>query len=260
MDGNIHIKIFQPSDCLTRQEIQAYLEGELSAGNRLRFENHLLDCPLCADAVEGYGENDVQVFASLPDFSDFQKKIPVAESAKVRRLIPARMQVRLVAVAVVFALAIAAYLNWFRPESSETLYNQFYASYKNDIPFTRSSGEEDFQPLDPVLKNALEQYTAGNYAASQPLFDQALVAEPENDAARFFNGMACLETGQWEKALQLLDNVRQKNGIYAPAATWYLALAHVKMEKKEEAKSLLNVLSKNGGPIGQEAEKLLKKL
>jgi anti-sigma factor RsiW len=53
MDGNIHQTIFQVSNCLGREELRAYLEDPISAEDRRRVENHLLDCPLCSDALEG---------------------------------------------------------------------------------------------------------------------------------------------------------------------------------------------------------------
>ena len=49
--------VFQPMKCLSQDEIRLYLIGELDESSRYRVENHLLDCPLCSDAVEGFAEN-----------------------------------------------------------------------------------------------------------------------------------------------------------------------------------------------------------
>ena len=46
--------LFDAKSCLTEAEIEGYVKGELSGEMRFRVENHLLDCPLCADAVEGF--------------------------------------------------------------------------------------------------------------------------------------------------------------------------------------------------------------
>ena len=46
--------VFQSTECLSQEEIRLYLKGELNEAARYRIENHLLDCPLCSDAVEGF--------------------------------------------------------------------------------------------------------------------------------------------------------------------------------------------------------------
>ncbi len=35
--------------CLDRSDLQRYLDGELSANDRQRFEKHLKECPFCTD-------------------------------------------------------------------------------------------------------------------------------------------------------------------------------------------------------------------
>jgi hypothetical protein len=46
--------LFQEHKCLSEKDIQNYINGQLSTDERHRLENHLLDCPLCDDAVDGY--------------------------------------------------------------------------------------------------------------------------------------------------------------------------------------------------------------
>ena len=46
--------VFQPLKCLDENDIRLYLSGEVDQSARYRIENHLLDCPLCEEAVEGY--------------------------------------------------------------------------------------------------------------------------------------------------------------------------------------------------------------
>lgn len=48
-----------PAACLTIESVEAYLEDSLSAEDRSALENHLDDCRLCHDAMEGirrYGD------------------------------------------------------------------------------------------------------------------------------------------------------------------------------------------------------------
>jgi tetratricopeptide (TPR) repeat protein len=217
-------------------------------------ETHLLDCPLCSDAVDGLQESgsNLQVMRLPEDFSLFKKKLPSPAPAKVVQWTPRRIVLRAAAAA---AILIIGYFTWFRPPSNEKLYGQFYSFYESDIPLDRRSGEAD-AGLNPFFQNALQSYTAGSFAECLPLFDSSLVAEPGNDAARFFAGMAGMETENWEKAAEHFSAVKSNGGPYAAKATWYLALVYLKMDEKEKAKRLLDELIATGNYKKEEAEKL----
>ena len=39
--------------CLSQRELRRYLRGKMTKQQRQAVEHHLLDCPLCAHAVDG---------------------------------------------------------------------------------------------------------------------------------------------------------------------------------------------------------------
>ncbi|MFH1320748.1 MAG: TonB family protein [Bacteroidota bacterium] len=47
--------IFSETDCLSLETIRQYLDDQLGDRERQQVEKHLTDCPLCSDAVEGFG-------------------------------------------------------------------------------------------------------------------------------------------------------------------------------------------------------------
>lgn len=259
MDENIHHTIFQTSTCLGTEELRAYLEDQISAENRRRVENHLLDCPLCSDALEGLETMGLKSLHSLPDFDSFRKNLPAGETAKIRQLTPVKVLSRIAAVAAVLVIGAVAFFNLFQPTDNDALYGQFYSTYQNDIPLRLRSVEGE-QLLHPSFEKALENYSSGNFQASLPLFDEFLKAEPDNEAANFYAGMASLESGQWEKATVFFENARKNSGSYSSKATWYLGLSYLKLGKNDEAKAVLNELLEKGGFKTQEAKKLLQKL
>jgi hypothetical protein len=61
--------IFEPSGCLTRQAFKALLEGELSGVAKTAADRHIAECPLCADAMEGFRGNNVS-YSHLMDNLD----------------------------------------------------------------------------------------------------------------------------------------------------------------------------------------------
>ena len=53
MSEHLHTSLFSESDCLSEQQIYAYIDGKLNAQERHAVEKHMLGCELCADAMEG---------------------------------------------------------------------------------------------------------------------------------------------------------------------------------------------------------------
>ena len=45
--------ILKREACLSKEELQAYVAGNLDSAKRFRVENHLNDCLLCSQAIEG---------------------------------------------------------------------------------------------------------------------------------------------------------------------------------------------------------------
>ena len=256
MNENILQKIYQPSPCLSDQEVRDYLAGKSSGAGLQRVENHLLDCPLCSDAVDGAEMAGLSALPVLEDFSSFKKKLPELQEAKIRRLTPGKLLARAAAIAAVVVVGAVAYLNLAQAPSGEKLYAQYYSFYENDIPLTRSS---DTAALNPAFASALNDYSSRRFSKSIANFEKAIEEEPGNDAALFFAGMACLEAQEMEKACQHLDNARKGGGTYASKAAWYLSLAYLKSGKQEAAKQLLEEFAKNGGSKASEAKALLAK-
>jgi len=49
-----HHTIFSQSECLSEEQMYAYIDNKLSAKEKHMVENHLADCELCSDALEGF--------------------------------------------------------------------------------------------------------------------------------------------------------------------------------------------------------------
>jgi tetratricopeptide (TPR) repeat protein len=259
MDKNLLRHIYKPSPCLGKDEVNAYLSGRLSGENLRRVENHLLDCPLCSDAVEGFESAAVPAGEEVEDFSSFKKKLELSSGGNIRHLTPYHTLRRSIAVAAVFALAVVAYWSFFHsPEGSE-LYKQYYTAYENDIPLNLRSSDSA-QLLNLAFVQALNNYSQGQFSTSVSLFEEVLNTEPDNIPARFFAGLAYLETNQPDKAAECFTAVSGKRGNYSRQAAWYLILTHLKKNEKEEAKTLLDRFKQTGGYKSKEAAELKAKL
>jgi hypothetical protein len=56
---NLHNEIFSDTNCLTKKQIELLKQNKLSEKEIYNIEKHLVDCPFCSEAVEGYLANSV---------------------------------------------------------------------------------------------------------------------------------------------------------------------------------------------------------
>lgn len=260
MNGTLQKHIFQSSTCLKSGEISAYLRSELPPEARRRVENHLLDCPLCSDAVDAFEETGLAAFQQLEDFSAFKKKLPAnPASADTMSLTIGQGLARAAAIAAVFVVGLVGYFGFFRAQGPDSLYSEYYSSYENDIPLnTRTIA--GMSSLNPSFTKALDSYTEKDYLAALGYFDQTLASDPSNEPAHFFAGMACLESGQPAKAVGYLEAISSGQGTYAAKAAWYLILAELKLGEKEKAKARLEEFLKSSAYKMTEAHELQAEL
>ncbi len=259
MNKNLHQHIFNTSTCLRKEELDAYTHGKLSSSERYRVENHLLDCPLCTEAVEGFQQATSPAARQLESFSAFKKKLPRPSQGVIHKLEP-RPQLRLaLAFAALLIVGLVAYLALFQSPSSNKLYKEYYSFYENDIPLSLRS-TDSAQLLSPALEQALNSYSTRQFVSSIPNFERALEEDPDNVSARFFAGLAYLEAGQPEMAAAHLEKVSHQSSSYSQKAEWYLILTHLNMGEKDKAKSLLEEYVKHGSFKTKEAAALLSRL
>ena len=238
--------IFQEHQCLSEGTIQGYLSNRLSEDERHRVENHLLDCPLCADAVEGY-----EYLAA--DQKDAGGKKPV-------RLLA--LQWRYWAAAAVLLALIAAAL-WIYPgaPAHERLYTEYYRTYDNDLDFRFRQGSESEAPADTPLTLGLQAYMDLDFAGSAAQLEAFLQDFPDNLVARFYLGLALMEQSRWDEALPHLETVQNARREYWEEASWYLALASLRTGNKSAAqKALAPLVNPGSGRYYEQAKKLASKL
>jgi hypothetical protein len=99
--ADLHTYRKLPSDpCLTQEQITAYIDGALSSAEQHACEQHMLDCEMCEDAVEG--------LALVKDRSVLSTPLKAAETPAEGKVIPLQQPNRRVwyAVAAVLVLVL----------------------------------------------------------------------------------------------------------------------------------------------------------
>ncbi|MFZ2898862.1 MAG: tetratricopeptide repeat protein [Saprospiraceae bacterium] len=236
--------IFQEHRCLSEGDIQDYLGNRLSGEERHRVENHLLDCPLCSDALEGLAllEEDRQ-----------ELKAP----SRVRR-----MPWRFFAVAAaILALMVAVVWVYSGISPSGRLYAEFYETYKHDLSVQMRNGGNARAPEKQQLSGGLEAYISQYYSESIALLQPFVEDNPNHLVARYYLGLSYMEEKKWAEAETQLTAVQSAHLEYWEESTWYLALLYIKTDRKDEAREALqSLISARSGRYNEKARKLLSKL
>ncbi|MCB0642395.1 MAG: tetratricopeptide repeat protein [Phaeodactylibacter sp.] len=244
--------LFQNHECLSEQDIRDYLNEKLTDERRFYMENHLLDCPLCSDAVEGYEWMEVTPVLSTntPDVQpvkviDFQRSFWMRAAAALALL--------LVALFGMYQL---------KGTDDQQLFADSYASYESDLSvLVRGTDAQPKPPVQPDLEAAALAYEQQDFEASIVAFEKYLENDPDNQLVRFHLGVAQLEVNQLEHAIDNLSRVLEYSKTYQREAGWYLGLALLKNGKRAKATEVMEALIALGpGRYYEEAKRLHNKL
>lgn len=230
--------IFQQTDCLSPKELENYLQHNLKGAALFKVENHLLDCELCSAAVEGFSSSDdwateLELSQSI-DFGAVPETTKVVQMPLIRRAI---------AVAAMVGLPLVAGLWYWNAQQNERLFSEHYAYYESDVTVTTRGDTDNALQIEKQLKAALEAYESKDFQKSQVIFDKLIAKNKEDIVATFYAGLSSLAKEDAKKSIAYLETVRFNSNEYYEASTWYLALANLKIDKKKEAKALLEDLS-----------------
>ncbi|MCF6270063.1 MAG: hypothetical protein L3J41_10140 [Melioribacteraceae bacterium] len=222
---NIESKIFENSACLSDNEIINYRLGKTSDDELHKIESHLIDCPLCSDAVEGAEMLDAN---SLKDDLSYIREIEINNISHFRKY-----SFIYSAVAVITIIAVTALLNIFNQPYSQKLFNRYFEVYPDVTVHTRSSGS------DSILAEAMLFYNSGNFDSAVEKLDE--IKEVSNEQVDFYKGVSLLVLDKPTEASEaLLPLTKNKESNFYNEANWYIALAYLKLEKNKEAISHLN--------------------
>ncbi len=247
-------KIFTARDCLSRAEIHHYLSGKLPEDQRFKVENHLLDCPLCDAAVEGFEQMDQDAENTLDElYEDINVRLGErTEAAAVRKMFPWNR------IAAAILLLITAGAAWLYYQNSNQ--EQDYLAYFEDATATSTVRGRDSDLLTEDLLSGVRLYEKENFQGSLSFFEDYLKAQ-ESPVASYYAGLSALKTGELGLAEEYLKVARMNKEELYESATWNLAKVYISRRERAKASQLLQDLSKiEGGFYTEKATELLQRL
>lgn len=259
--------IFQTHRCLSARELHRYTTGELSGQERFRVENHLLDCAMCNDAVEGRAARPGSDAAVLPTANAFLAGLtgthtPAAAPASetvVRKLPSRRPWLQWAAAASIVALAAVSI--WYFQETNK--HDRVIAEGYNtpDAEIIRPRGGAVAPPVQSPLDLAMEAYDQAAYNRSAELFAAIAASDPQNEDALYYGGLSELENGDTAAAIQLFERTLAIGRKYPEEALFHLAVSHLSRHEVAAATAYLERLAADeNGLYYSRAKNMLEQL
>ncbi len=240
----MHNNLFQPNACLSEEETLQFAFGSPDDALRYRVEAHILDCPLCATAVEGMLSRRQMGHAQA------QAELKSLRSAMARRTNqapPIRLYPsfnRVVAGVLLLLGFFSVWMYWNHTRNERLFAGYFHPVYRQYLIFRNSP--DTTSPKE--LEEAMAHYEARDFAGSLPYFSHYLKENPTDYKVAFLAGISALEVGENEKAGSLLESVRFNFPDLYEEATWYLALTRLRTRQTKECMELLEELSASNAP------------
>ncbi len=237
------------------KKIEQYFNNVLDEAERTAFNQQLEeDAELAKSFAQRKQMEDFlavrpgreQLKAEIAELSDAFFPASVEPTAK-KILIRRRLYwiAGAAAAALLLLLFVPTWLN------APPKYQQF-ADHRPLSMQERGTGEEQLQQIETT-------FNAGDYASALPLLEQHLQAQPDDQQAQIYAGIAALELDQIDKAIALLSPVSASPSIYKSTAQWYLALTYLKQKDYGQSQAALSTIPADNYWYAK-AQALLKKL
>lgn len=224
------------------QRINQYLDGELSPDALASFEQELLTNPRLKEELTLEIATRTSTFvAGVEDQKAQLLKRYKQQKPVVVKSLQQKNRNRYMAIAVAAAIAILLAVFLLRPDAvlqPQELYAAYYE--RPTVSILR-----DTEGL-AAFKSAQLAFDKGDFVVAVRDYETALgnTAFTQREEASFFLGIALLELGKFEEALDVISPL-QDSEEYHEMAEWYAALIFIKQENIKEAKSRLLSISKN---------------
>jgi len=247
----------------TYEQIEAYLQGEMTEGERLQFEEQMQAEPeLKADfevysAANSYLQNDSIITAGEADLrKTLAETISEQKASKTgtAKLVPVKRGWLYATTAAAAAVALFMLLRpilFNQAIDPQNLYSQ-YAITDSLAVTTRGNSVE----TDSILRIVSTNFNSKNYTAAIPALDFYLLKNNGDTKYRMARAFALMETGKYNEAKADLLHPSIAASAYNDEATWYRALLLLKQEDVKGCSDILKTIPRDAATYSK-AQQLL---
>jgi len=242
------------------EQIEKYLNGELTSTEFLEFEKKLENDPEIAREVLLYISVDKAI--SEIDIITLRKKMnevytQLHNQKPIRHdLFKLKWQYLAAAASITLLVTLGVKYAGLGNLTNDEILNKYYSGYEAE-GIVRGAGEiENIQYLE-----AIASYNEKDFANSEQLFAKYLETDFSDIQAHFYYGVSCFENGnikEASKSFQLI--LDHNNNLYLEQAKWYLGLCYLKSYDTNKALSIFNDISNEDSTYRDKAREIIRKL
>jgi predicted Zn-dependent protease len=241
--------------------INQYLEGELSGEALLAFEQEMLVNPDLAkevtlykkinDEMSGHLQQEKEELALTGNLEKLNEQYFKKPQGKVR-------SINRWWYAAAAAVAAAVILFMISPFSGSSFSNEkLYAYYSKDVEAL--PGGERGNPDDSLLVKASDLYNRKDYSKALPFLREILTRKPGETQLKLASGICYLQTGQFDPATGVFNEIASGTTVFKNEAVWYKALTELKQNRLDECYRILESLPAEAARY-KKARELMKKI
>ncbi|TRX01333.1 tetratricopeptide repeat protein [Flavobacterium gawalongense] len=227
-----------------------YLQDELSAEEKVKFEKELSEDPELASAFETFKELNLHLenkFGNADEFDSFKENLKSISNAHFKASKPKVINFKPWIYLIAASVTVLIGLFLFNPNPNFEDFNQYENAY-----FTERGD------VDKNLKQAEETFNAKKYKAAIPFFE-AVLKEKKTPEIQYFYGISLLEANKIKDAEVVFNELKSGTSIYKNKAIWSLALSKLKQKDYKSCKEILLTIPSDYEDYDQ-VQELLKEL
>lgn len=235
--------------------LEPYLQGSLNEMERSDFEERMKNDPEFQEQLDLYGM--IREANRDERFADFEKKLQNAERVFVEKSqnIQAiqKRQLWFKSMAAVVALLFIVFFGnkyWdSTPSDPEGIYTKYA---QHDFSFHEKSEDNELVEIENLLNS-------DQFAEVLPLIENFLQDFPERADMQLAKGIALLESGKTNDALDIFTRLGTQHPLYYNESLWYSSLAYIKQGLIQESQARLKQIPADAGRY-QESQELIQEL
>lgn len=244
----------------TQDKFEKYILGQMTEAEKTEFENELENNPLLKEQLE----LEQAIVGQIRNRAFVDKQITTAKREMQRGKTIRLFSYSVSSIAALF-LVFFVIQGVLQNRQCEQLYASNFNIPNNDyvmidgIPRGNQETTRGEAEIDSI--SAMTAYEKKDFATAEAQFNQIL-SEKDNPDLRFYLAITQLETEKSKDALKTLQLLysQPKEYRYYEQTRWYLALVHLKLHHKNEAKKYLDELVALDGVYLGKAKELKRKL
>lgn len=190
-------RIFQRGNCLSLETMRMYNEGKLPSNTAHAVEEHLLECSLCASAIEGLNKTRINDVTKVSD--NIHKRLAVYMNTPPHTPVLSRFGIAMIVSSLIIAISITT---WVLSQDDAVPENPIADSgnVSNDQPPSVGSGsaqnipnnseersqdngtvsvQDDISNVLPDKESKTQPVVIENLPATQPGDEKTLTVDPE---------------------------------------------------------------------------------